>query len=126
MKVKNNNSMLPAINLPLKFVDPIRMAMNSLPSILSISSKLFSVMLTATGFSVSVILFIHFNAETIRIRIVEPVFRYRYVTVRKPLVCGVYNSLHLNEVSRNNTEHDYAASCQDLLASNPIHLLHSA
>ncbi len=126
MKVKNNNSMLPAINLPLKFVDPIRMAMNSLPSILSISSKLFSVMLTATGFSVSVILFIHCNAETIRIRIVEPVFRYRYVTVRKPLVCGVYNSLHLNEVSRNNTEHDYAASCQDLLASNPIHLLHSA
>ena len=126
MKVKNNNSMLPAINLPLKFVDPMRMAMNSLPNILSISSKLFSVMVTATGFSVSVIFFIHFNAETIRIRIVKPVFRYRYVTVRKPFVGRVYNSLNLNKVSRNDTEHNYAASCHKLLASNPIHLFHSA
>jgi hypothetical protein len=126
MKVKNNNSMLPAISLPLKFVDPIRMAINSLPSILNINSKLFSVMLTATGFSVSVIFFIHFNAETIRIRIVKPVFRYRYVTVRKPFVGRVYSSFHLNRVSYNDTEHDYAANCQELLASKPIHLLHSA
>ena len=83
-------------------------------------------MLTATGFSVSVIFFIHFNAETIRIRIVKPMFCYRYVTVRKPLVGGVYNSLNLNKVSCNDTEHDYAANCQELLASKPIHLLHSA
>ena len=104
----------------------MRMAMNSLPSILNINSKLFSVMLTSTGFSVLVIFFIHSNAEAISIRIVEPVFSYRYVAVGEPLVSGVYNSFHFKEVSRNNTEHDYAASCQDLLASNPIHLLHSA
>ena len=126
MNVKNNNSMLPAINLPLKFVDPMRMAINSLPSILSINSKLFSVMLTATGFSVSVILFIHFNTETICIRIVEPMLSYSYVTLRKPFVGRVYSSSHLNRVSYNDTEHDYAANCQELLASKPIHLLHSA
>ena len=126
MNVKNNRRILPAISLPLKFVDPIRMAINSLPSILSISSKLFSVMLTATGFSVSVILFIHFNAETSCIRIVEPVFSYSYVTVGKPVVGGVYSSFYLNGVNCNKTKHDYAANCQDLLASKPIHLLHSA
>ena len=126
MNVKKSNRILPAISLPLKFVDPMRMAMNSLPNILNINSKLFSVMLTATGFSVLVILFIHSNAETSRIRIIKPVFSYSYVTVRKPLVSRVYSSFHLNWGSHNKTKHDYAANCQDLLASKPIHLLHSA
>ena len=126
MNVKKSNKILPAISLPLKFVDPMRMAMNSLPSILNISSKLFSVILTATGFSVSVILFIHSNAEAICIRIVEPVFSYSHVAVRKPFVRRVYINLHLNRGSHSKTKHDYAANCQDLLASKPIHLLHSA
>ena len=110
IKVKKSRRMLPAISLPLKFVEPIRIAINSLPSILSISSKLFSLILKATGFSVSLILFIHSNTETFRIRIVKPVFRYSYVTARHPFMCIMYCYTYFYYICRNNTEHDYATN----------------
>ena len=50
MKVSNNNNTPPAISLPEKFVDPILIAINSLPNILNINSKLFSPTLTSTDF----------------------------------------------------------------------------
>ena len=42
INVKNNNKIPPAISLPLKLVEPIFIATNSLLSILRDSSKLFS------------------------------------------------------------------------------------
>ena len=53
MKVRNNNNTPPAISLPEKFVEPIRIATNSLPSIRSISSKLFSPTFKSMGFFLS-------------------------------------------------------------------------
>ena len=100
--------MLPAISLPLKFVEPIRIAINSLPNILNTSSKLFSFILRATGFSVSLILFIHSNTETFRIRITKPVFRYSHMAARHPFMCIMYCYTYFYCICRNNTEHDYA------------------
>ena len=50
IKVKKSNKIEPAISLPEKFVEPILMATNSLPSILRTSSKLFCPTFTSTGF----------------------------------------------------------------------------
>ena len=50
IRVKNNNKMPPAINLPEKFVEPIFIATNSLLNILKDNSKLFSSIFTFIGF----------------------------------------------------------------------------
>jgi hypothetical protein len=48
--VKNNNKTPPAINFPLKLVDPIFIATNSFPNILRINSKELSLILADTIF----------------------------------------------------------------------------
>ena len=98
------------MSLPLKFVDPMRIAINSLPSILNINSKLFSVMLTARGFSVSVIFLIFSDAKTSSFRIIETVFGYSYVAKRHPLVRIMYYYSHSCRVCSSNTKHYYAAN----------------
>jgi len=50
IKVKNSSKMEPAISLPLKLVEPIFIATNSLPKIRSTNSKLFCPTFTSTGF----------------------------------------------------------------------------